>query len=511
MKRHLTIFILFLVSLLSNAQSNAVIIEGQIIGYNGKSTIKYSLKDYYGGMYNYTVKPDSMGRFIIQKDIAKTQFFTLIYKNKDYTRHTCRLIVKPGEHYSFISEGLYDPQNNSMEHYTPDIYNIKAQSNDNDLFYRLDKGQMYYNLIDNGTSGYLYNEDWDLRKPNNLLPTLKERIRKQLVIFSRLKEKGEIDNDFYQIAKLNIEYTNAYRLAQTICGALKWEKLAIDDTVINNKLKNIYPKIFEMFPVNKNIPFEHHYCFDRYVDLYLECLEDTKDGHFEPVQRKGVANSAILLNSNEHLSEKAYEVYSQLKAMNYLAGYGEGSIEYARKILDEQHEMNTNTAFFIENSLLPKAESFWELSETKMPPNAIIFDQSDSITSYFQLLDIIGKGPYLIDCWGTWCPPCRYQLQYHDTLMCFLEKHNIKLVSIAFEYSNDPILWKNIIKGFNLGGYQFISNNNFKKDFEKYFGKINKFPTYIILDESGRIVERNALYPSQTDLLFTQLKQKLNL
>lgn len=511
MKIFYTTVLFILIPLLLNAQSNDVIIEGQIIGYDGKSIIKYSLKDYYGGMYNYTVKPDSMGRFIIQKDINKTEFFALNYKNKDTIWHTCRLIVKPGQYYSFISEGQYDPESKSMEHYTPDIYNINAQSNDKDSFYRLDKGQMYYNLIDNGTMGYLYDEDWDLTKPDNLVTSLKERIKKQLDIFSSLKEKGEIENDFYRIAKLNIEYTNAYRLAQTIRGALKWEKLAIDDTVINSKLKNIYPKIFEMFPVNKNIELEHHYCFDRYVDLYLECLEDTKDGHFEPVRRKGVANSEILLDSKEHLSEKAYKVYSQAKAMNYLAGYGEGSMKYAYKILDEQKDMNPNTAFFIKNSLLPKAESFWKLSETKMPPNAIIIDQSDSITSCLQLLDIIGKGPFLIDCWGTWCPPCRHQLQYHDTLMYFLEKHNIKMVSIAFEYSNDPQLWENMIKGFNLGGYHFIANDDFKTDFENNFVKISRFPIYIIIDKNGKIVEKDAFFPSQTELLFNQLKRKLNL
>lgn len=492
------------------AQTGEVIIEGQIIGYDGESIIKYSLKDYYGGFLNYTAKPDSLGRFTIEKDISGTEFFVMIYRNED-TWHSCRLILKPGQHYSFISRGQYDYKNMSLEHYTPDIYIVNDGLNDKESFYRLDRGQMYYNLIDNGTVGALYQSDWDLFKPDSLLMTLNGRIKDQVEIFDDLMQKGEIDNDFYQIAKLNIEYTNAYRLAQTIISALKWNNPAIDDTLIYNKLISLYSCIFEMYPVNKTIKLESHFCFERYVDLYLAYLEDSKNGRFIPVKRKGAAYSKVLLNSKEHLSEKAYRVYSQVTSMNYLVEYGKGSVEYAKLILNQQSNMNSNTTFFIENSLLPKAESFWELSEAKMPANTIIIDQTDSITTYLQLLDFIGEGPLLIDCWGTWCPPCRYQLQYHDTLMYFLQKHNIKMVSIAFEYSNDPALWENMIKGFNLGGYHFFSNNNFKKDFEKHFGKINKFPIYIILDENGRIVERNAFYPSQTELLYNQLKQKLNL
>src|SRR5690606_5220040 len=117
----------------------------------------------------------------------------------------------------------------------------------------------------------------------------------------------------------------------------------------------------------------------------------------------------------------------------------------------------------------------------------------------------------LIDCWGSWCSPCRYQLQYHDTIKAFLKEFNIKMVFIAFEYGNDRSFWENMIKGFELDGYHFISNDLFRADFETYTGKIKNFPTYIIVNKDGKVVETEAYFPSQSKLLFNQLKLKLNL
>ena len=83
------------------------------------------------------------------------------------------------------------------------------------------------------------------------------------------------------------------------------------------------------------------------------------------------------------------------------------------------------------------------------------------------------------------------------------------MVYVAYEYEPSREKWKNFIKAFSLTGFHFISNTDFKSDFEKYAGKITGYPTYIIVGPEGKILESKAYFPSDGEKLFIQLKEKL--
>ena len=146
-------------SIHTHGQGGTVIIEGQILGYDSVKTIEYFLSEYYELGTFTRIKPDSQGKFIIKREIPKTSFFSLIYLQDD-TYHSCKLIVEPGSYYSFISSGR---NKNDLRHHTPDIYSLYTI--ENNAYLKRDLGQMYYNLIDNNTMGFIYRSDWDLDEP----------------------------------------------------------------------------------------------------------------------------------------------------------------------------------------------------------------------------------------------------------------------------------------------------------------------------------------------------------
>jgi len=159
--------------------------------------------------------------------------------------------------------------------------------------------------------------------------------------------------------------------------------------------------------------------------------------------------------------------------------------------------------------LIPRAEDFEQLSAEEFPDDIFILDKEKPVKSFRELLDTMNGKPLLIDYWGTWCGPCRHQFRFNDSLKSFCEKNDIAMVYIAYEYDPDRQKWDNFIKAFRLTGYHFISDDNFKSDFEKYSGKITRFPSYIIVDPDGNILESNSAYPSEGDKLINQLKEKL--
>jgi len=260
---------LLVVTLLSSVvglSQNNVRIEGQIIGYDGSEEVLYGIFPFYGPPHDKSIIPDSLGRFTIFTSVKETMFFSMHYFQGGI-RHSCRLILKPDTYYSFVSEGYQSKNWNT--YYSPEIYSLRINPGEKNPYYSVDYGQIYYNKIDNGTMGSLYHDNWDLYQPDLLIGTLEARINAQKAVFQKLLNDGLIDKEFYKIAKLNVEYFNAYQLVSTIYDT--WQlrtKYGIDDTIIQNKLYKIYSEIFEMYPV-KGVAMEKLYGYDRYIDLNI--------------------------------------------------------------------------------------------------------------------------------------------------------------------------------------------------------------------------------------------------
>ncbi len=507
MKKALFILLALLINLNDiNAQDYNVRIDGQIIGYDGTSVLNYTLSSVNFSHQVFTVKPDSLGRFTILKKLDSIKFFHLYYRNKGL-EHRCKLIVEPDKSYSIISQG--NPEKDWAIHYTPDIYSWDHKNTDSFIRCSMDNGQMYYNLIDNGTSGSLYHDDWNLLEPDHLIDTLQSRISGMVSVFSDLQKEGKIDTEFFKIAKINCQYLQAYRLAATIHDTWQLNRFAIVDSTIREKLYRVYPKIFELYPVEK-AKLEQVFCFDKYVDEYLIFKADYKDGVFKPVKRKGASYLKILDGARDVLSPQAYKNYALTNMMSATASLELKSAGNARKFLAENPDMkNTASGQFLQDVLIPRVDDFNKLSDENFKEGVIILDENKPVRSFHALVDSLKGRPFLIDLWGTWCGPCRYQFRYNDELKTYLKENGIQMVYIAFEYEPDREKWKNMIKAFNLSGYHFISTDEFKTDFEKYAGTISGYPTYLIVDCRGRIVENKAYFPSDKEKLYNQMNEKL--
>jgi thiol-disulfide isomerase/thioredoxin len=87
----------------------------------------------------------------------------------------------------------------------------------------------------------------------------------------------------------------------------------------------------------------------------------------------------------------------------------------------------------------------------------------------------------IIDCWATWCSPCKEQLPFiHDFEKKFKSKVNI----IYLSFDKDEIKWKSFLKKKEITKNQFIVGNNFNSEFCKYFN-IQTIPRYILLSKGG--------------------------
>ncbi len=102
-----------------------------------------------------------------------------------------------------------------------------------------------------------------------------------------------------------------------------------------------------------------------------------------------------------------------------------------------------------------------------------------------------------VDFWGTWCGPCKKEMEY----VADLKKQFVgKDVVFMYLANNSPeVSWKNVIKDYSLTGENVVHYRlpaEQQTMIEQRFG-VNAFPTYMIVDRNGNIVNTDPPSPSQ--------------
>ena len=126
------------------------------------------------------------------------------------------------------------------------------------------------------------------------------------------------------------------------------------------------------------------------------------------------------------------------------------------------------------------------------------FDMYDIDGNKVMLSDLKGKYVY-IDCWATWCGPCKMEIPYMEKLYeHYKDNADIVLISVSIdEKVND---WKNMVEKDKPQWKQFIVKNALESDLCKNYG-ITGIPRFIMVDKYGNLINLNAPRPSTENII----------
>lgn len=116
-----------------------------------------------------------------------------------------------------------------------------------------------------------------------------------------------------------------------------------------------------------------------------------------------------------------------------------------------------------------------------------------------------GKVIYM-DIWATWCGPCKSEIPFSIELHQHFDKEDIVFVNLCLASSRSD--WQSMMAGNILSGENYFfdkDQSNLLRDKLKFEG----FPTYLIVDKNGNLVNNNAFRPSSGEKIITQLESYL--
>jgi thiol-disulfide isomerase/thioredoxin len=114
----------------------------------------------------------------------------------------------------------------------------------------------------------------------------------------------------------------------------------------------------------------------------------------------------------------------------------------------------------------------------------------------YQLSDFAGKLVY-VDFWATWCRPCREQLPHFAKLKEIYAGKPVAFIAISVDDDRDA--WVKMVTEQGMKGIQLHADRAWSSDVVKKY-QVRAIPTFVLIDENGKIVEYPATRPSNPDI-----------
>lgn len=326
------------------------------------------------------------------------------------------------------------------------------------------------------------------KSPNDFLQILNEEINRQDSIVERFSEEHKTSNEFKNWVKIDIIYSVAnnilnYKPAHQSYEGL-FDKLVFpinDDAAI---ITTHYPLHLWHYACHIGI-WQDTVTFNllkesKTVEAFQRCMSKITNTVGKGLSRDIMCYKLLLSLLNDSYEDEGYKIFFD-KIDKYIENETLKSV-LLKKESEYQNQIESDIT-----SLDPKKNEEREISGDFWNELKVKYD---------------GKVVY-VDIWATWCSPCRAQIPHAIELHEHFKGQDIAFVNLCL--ASDQNDWEKMHKNNNIKGDNYFFNNSqtqLLRDKLQFVG----YPTYLIIDKQGKLVNKNAPRPSSGE----EVRQVLN-
>ena len=408
------------------------------------------------------------------------------------------LIVEPGKTFAILD--FTQPQGKALQYLNKNWEGLLVYNNSKEIFYQY------------AAAGY-YKKDSTLTGVKHLVET---DIKNAMRPYDSLLKKAAISKKFYSFVKTEMQLRKASILAHVPLEQYFTNRRKLIEPVLADSLSEFWKKVYHDYPVMDIKGLKTRYFYD-YAYYY--------SGTYKQFYLLNAAQQQQL-EANIKDAEGAYLEYLYKGITNdfsppvkeYMEAYFIGYEMYQQRYQPELLKLYKQfVKTYPKSNYIPTLQplavqimQFNEASARPYTPDEIIIDNYESVNTIEALLnEFKGKTVY-VDIWATWCGPCKREFEYNNELKLQLKSNGIEILYISMDKPSATEKWKNMIKYYNLAGKHIKANESLGKELISIIGKNGSYaiPRYLIVKD-GKIINKNALRPSDKEKLYQQLKSVL--
>lgn len=157
----------------------------------------------------------------------------------------------------------------------------------------------------------------------------------------------------------------------------------------------------------------------------------------------------------------------------------------------------------------PEFSGVFDRAKTPLTDKMIFIKNGDSISTWKEVLALVKGKIVLLDMWGTWCGPCREEMENNSSaIKAHFKNKDLNYLYIANRDQGQEKKWKELIAYFNLEGYHILANEKLTRDISEKI-QLQGYPTYGIIHADGRFELSKAGHPMNRQKLIEQIESAL--
>ena len=327
--------------------------------------------------------------------------------------------------------------------------------------------------------------------------------------------------DFVRNEKLNIEYDAAYQY-YNFKENNKF-RLKDEDDSYEGRWKAIQDSLFAIVKLNNDEALNavtYQLLLQEFLPREKEYLwyEGRKDpeAFFKQWYNANVVNGKKQFEADEQnlLQEKIINHFFTNRTAEFLYGYlfdgalGNHNPENVVSIYDGFKQKYPKSKYI--SWFGPSIDTIRRQENTPLAADfKLVADNGTKLNTMEDLLALSKGKTVLLDMWGIWCGPCRYDINNEaPAIKAYFKGKGLDYFYVANNDLKNETEWKKLIVDFGMKGTHILANGNLTKDIQAKV-KSNSFPAYVIIKKDGTYELSKAGYPMKRDVLIKQLEDAL--